>query len=247
MRFMRSLLAAGSRRRKITASFLAPAAAAAFLVATGATPAQAASPSCTPFNYYGQGASGTGNYGTADQILTWSSWNVPNEADGGFSDEAVWSIDYDNQNNALEVGFFVGWGNGNLSGGANHTNGQIPYYTINDGAEEADYWGDFLPRDTEITMFAEAFSDTSFAYVDGLIDTDTGYVVDQPRWGFTQGETSEDTATMGGGPGGDESTVYWINSAGDFEPWAYINTCANSPYWATSDNGTDDFENGGPG
>jgi hypothetical protein len=217
-----------------------------FLVATGTAPAQAASPSCAFYNYYGQGASGTGNYGTADAIRTWSSWNVPNEADGGFSDEAVWSIDYDNQNNALEVGFFVGWGNGNLHGGSNYTNGQIPYYTLKNGAEEADYWGDFLPRDTEINMFAQATSSTSFAYVDGIIDVNTGYVVDQPRWNYAQGETSEDTATMGGGSGGDDSTMYWLNSAGDFEPWAYINTCANSPYWADSGNGTDDFQNGGP-
>jgi hypothetical protein len=89
-------------------------------------------------------------------------------------------------------------------------------------------------------------SSTSFAYVDGIIDVNTGYVVDQPRWNYAQGETSEDTATMGGGSGGDDSTMYWLNSAGDFEPWAYINTCANSPYWADSGNGTDDFQNGGP-
>ena len=48
-----------------------------------------------------------------------SSWNVPNESGGNFSDEAVWSIDYNNQSNALEVGFFTGAGNGNLLGGAN--------------------------------------------------------------------------------------------------------------------------------
>jgi hypothetical protein len=187
-----------------------------------------------------------GEHVDADQIQTWSSWNVPNEADGGFSDEAVWSIDYNNQGNALEVGFFVGYGDGNLAGGSNHTNGQIPYYTLNNGKQEADYWGDFLPRSTEINMFAQALSSTSYAGVGGIIDVNTGYVVNQPRWGFTQGETNETTATMGGGSGGDESTVYWLNSAGNWEPWAYINTCADSPYWASSNNGTDDFENGGP-
>ena len=122
----------------------------------------------------------------------------------------------------------------------------IPYYTTGNGAEEADYWGKFLPRGTNITMFAQALTSDSWAYVDGVIDTDTHYVVNQPRWGFTQGETSETTATMGGGSGGDESTVYWLNSAGNFEHWTYINTCADAPYFAGSDNGTDNFDNGGP-
>jgi hypothetical protein len=245
---MSSFLADGSRRRKIAASFLAPVAAVSFLVATGTAPAQATSPNCqnNPVHYWGKGASGTGNYGTADLISTWSSWNVPNEADYQFSDEAVWSEDINNATNALEVGFFVGYGFGDITGGENHTNGQIPYYTLNNGKNEADYWGDFLPRSTEITMFAQDTSTTSFAYVDGLIDTNTGYVVNQPRWSFAQGETTETTATMGGGSGGDDSTMYWINSANNFEPWAYINTCADNPYWAKSDNGTDDFQNGGP-
>jgi hypothetical protein len=151
-------------------------------------------------------------------------------------------------NNALEVGFFTGWGSGNLSGGSNHTNGMIPYYTLNQGDNEYDYWGDFLPRNTEISMFAQATNAGSdFAYVDGLIDTKINYPVSQPRWGFTQGEVNDNAATMGGGSGGDESTVMWIDSAGAFHDWAYINTCANSPYWSGSTNGTDDFENGGPG
>lgn len=51
------------------------------------------------------------------------------------------------------------------------------------------------------------------------------------------------SATMGGG---EEATEYWISSNGTFHPWAYINTCQMSPYWALSVNGTDDFENGGP-
>jgi hypothetical protein len=43
-----------------------------------------------------------------------------------------------------------------------------------------------------------------------------------------------------------EEMMYWLNSAGDFEPWAYMSTCADSPYRASSSNGTDDFKNGGP-
>ena len=246
---MSSHQADGSRRRKITVSLLIPVAAVSCLVATDTAPAQAASPSCVIVNYYGQGASGTGNYGTADSIRTWSSWNVPNESSGGFSDESVWSIDYNNIGNSLEVGFFVGYGNGNLHGGSSYTNGQIPYYTLSNGEEEADYWGTSFPGTPRSVCTRRRSATPRFSQASAVkeIDVNTGYVVDQPRWNFAQGETSEPSATMGGGSGGDDSTMYWLNSACNFEPWAYINTCADSPYWANSDNGTDDFENGGPG
>ncbi len=238
----------GSRWRKLTTSFLVPVAATVYLVAPGSVPAQAAAPNCKIFNYYGQGASGTSNYGTADQIRTWSSWNVPNEAGGDFSDEAVWSLDYNQQHNALEVGFFTGAGNGNLIGGSNQTNGMIPYFTLNNGDDEADFWGDFLPRNTLINMIAQATGTTFYAYVDGrFLNAGMNYIVNEPRWGFTQGEVAETDATMRGGSDGDESTVYWIDSSGALHDWGFINTCADSPYWSGSTNGTDDFENGGPG
>jgi len=239
-------MADGSRRRKIIASFLAPAAATVFLVATGTAPAQAASPNCAQAegHWYGEGASGTGNYGTYAQIYTWSSWNVPNEAEQNFSNESVWSIDYNNFDNSLEVGFMVGWANGNLIGGENHTNGEIPYYTLDDGGRMAVFWGVFLPRDTLIAMYAQSSDSGSYAYVNGQLSTTIDYAVSQPRWGYAQGEVTEDTATMGGG--GDDATEYWIDSSGVAHQWAYINTCEDSPYWALSVNGTSDFENGGP-
>lgn len=98
--------------------------AAASLIATATTPAHAIVPSCNrPGHWYGAAGSGTGNYGTADQIWTWSHWSVFDPTKHYFSDEAVWSIDANNTYNALEVGFFSGWGADDIGGDPNWSNG----------------------------------------------------------------------------------------------------------------------------
>lgn len=214
------------------------------LVSVVAQPAYANAPTCAFGNYYAQAASGTGNYGTADQIWTWKNWSVYDPAGHNFSDEAVWSIDYNNNNNALEVGFFSGWGNDNIGGDPTWSNGMIPYYTTGNGAMEYDEWGSDLPANTYINMMAGAFNTYSLVNVGGQLNIDINYVVDQPRWNFTQGETNNTATWMGGGTG-DSSTLYWINSSGDLNHWSYLNDCAISPYWASSSNGTYYFANGG--
>jgi hypothetical protein len=232
--------------RRSAIAFACAVSLAMGLVTAGAAPAhaQAMPPSCTGPNLYGQGASGTGNYGTADQIWTWSSWSVSDPAEN-FSDESVWSLDANNPNqNALEVGFFSGYGKDNIGGDPNWSNGMVPYYTTGDGTNEYDEWGEYLPSDEYIYMIAQANNNGSLAYVAGALDANLSYVVSQPRWNFTQGEVSNTGTWMGGGSG-DSSTVYWLDSSDNMHPWQYIATCENSPYWADSSNGTDYFENGG--
>lgn len=62
-------------------------------------------------HYKGQATSGYGtNKGTGGWMDTWSSWSLDGHtaSTGAFSNEAVWSIDYNNKDNSLEVGFNVG-------------------------------------------------------------------------------------------------------------------------------------------
>jgi hypothetical protein len=232
--------------RKAVIVLAACLAAAIDVVAIGAGQAYAIAPGCeTPGHYYGSAGSGTGNYGTADSIWTWSNWSVyePDELKS-FSDEAVWSIDNSNPIDSLEVGFASGWGQDQIGGDPTWTNAMVPYYTENAGLDEYDEWGTDLPADSYIYMIAGANSSGSLAYVAGVLDMNLSYVVDQPRWNMTQGETNNTETWMGGGTG-DLSVNYWLNSDGDMEPWTYLNYCSNSPYWALSNNNTDDFDNGG--
>jgi hypothetical protein len=207
--------------------------------------AQAATCGAGAGHYYGAATSGTSNYGTEAQIWTWNKWSVNKDNAQDFSDEGVWSIDDNNRNDALEVGFFSGYGAGNINGASGWTNGMVPYYTLNNGGKEYDEWGTFLPSDTYIWMFAQADGSNSFAYVNGQLNTSMNYTVNQPRLSYTQGEVYDnDNVWMGGGTG-DSSTLYWLNSAGAANHWAYLTTCDNSPYWASSSNGTYFFANGG--
>lgn len=171
------------------------------------------------------------------------TWSVYDPSGGGFSDEAVWSMDANNLNNALEVGFFSGYGKDDIGGDPNWTNGMVPYYTKNQGNNEYDEWGAYLPSSQYIYMIAQANNNGSLAYVAGTLDANLTYVVSQPRWNFTQGETNN-TATWMGGGSGDSSTDYWLDSSDNMHPWQYMNICWNSPYWATTSNG-DYFDNGG--
>ena len=61
----------------------------------GGGAAEAATCPYNNYHYYSEGWSGTGNYGTGAEELTWTSWALDghNDADAGFSDEAVWTID----------------------------------------------------------------------------------------------------------------------------------------------------------
>jgi hypothetical protein len=217
----------------------------ALIVVLPASGAEAATCTNGGGHYYGQGWSGTGNYGTEAQIWTWAHWSVNKNNPNDFSDEAVWSINNNNINNALEVGFFSGHGNGDINGQSGWTNGMLPYYTLNNGANEYDAWGNFLPSNQYIWMFAQALDTNSYAYVNGQLVKTTNYVVNQPRLGFTQGEVYDNAGIwMGGGSGGDSSTLYWLDSSGANHYWAWLNDCSNAPYWVSS-SGPHFFANGG--
>lgn len=121
----------------------------------------------------------------------------------------------------------------------------VPYYTLNNGADEYDKWGTYLPANTYIWMFAQATGSLSFAYINNQLNTQINYTVNQPRLNYTQGEVYDNNGIWMGGGAGDAMTLYWLDSSGNANPWAYLSDCADSPYWARSSNGTDYFENGG--
>ena len=121
----------------------------------------------------------------------------------------------------------------------------VPYYTLNNGNNEYDEWGSFLPTNTYIWIYAQATGSESFAYVNGQLNKGINYVVNQPRLGYTQGEVyNNNKVYMGGGPG-DSMTLYWFDSGGNENYWAYLSDCADSPYWVQSSNGKYWFANGG--
>ncbi|HZT96959.1 MAG TPA: hypothetical protein VFB34_08990 [Chloroflexota bacterium] len=89
----------------LTVALLAGATAAAGSPGTAA----GAGPTCynTIGYYWAKAWSGVGDtIGTGAYTTTWSNWWVPN--DKGFSDEAVWILDYDNFDDSIEVGFYTG-------------------------------------------------------------------------------------------------------------------------------------------
>jgi hypothetical protein len=234
-----------ARRVAVIATSLATLTCAFFAVTAVRAPAAYAS--CSGGNYYGRATSGLGsNKGTGARILTWTHWSVPGESGGNFSDEAVWAVYQANTNstNALEAGFFSGWGNGNYGGGSGYTNGMIPYFTLGNGAQEYDDWGAFLPTNTWIWMSATSDGTHSWAYVNSKsIASPINYGVAFPHWNLAQGETNATNVTMGGSAG-EQMYLYYQTPSNSWYNWGFLNECVDSPYWVAT-NGTDFFENGG--
>jgi hypothetical protein len=81
------------------------------LTGTGSGTAEAATCPNNGYHYYAYAHSGAGNYGTGAEELTWNTWSFDGHGSAAkpFSDEAVWTMDNDNANDSLEVGFATGY------------------------------------------------------------------------------------------------------------------------------------------
>lgn len=207
--------------------------------------ALAAAPSCGgPYSghYYAEAQSGYGNnvIGTGASTTTWSSWSVPNNG-VNFSDEAIWIIDYNNQNNAIEGGLYSGSGS-NVS----WTNGMLPYYTLNNGANEYDDAGNYLSTNASIWLNVTSAYNGSGAFVGvGPYSMYPGnYTVSFPGYNYSQGEVYNNSNVWMGGGSGEGFTGYWEDTSRNFNAWGFNNDCADSPYWITN-NSPSSWTNGG--
>lgn len=141
--------------------------------------------------------SGSGtNTGTKATFTSWHSWSVPSPS--GFSDEAVWTIN-SSTGKALEGGFFTGLGS-NVA----WTNGMMPYYTTDNGANEYDYASHYLAIDTSYSMSVQPAINGNNAIVKvgpWTLPTPGAYTVTTPRVNYMQGEVNNTCAWLGGGTG----------------------------------------------
>jgi hypothetical protein len=185
----------------------------------GSGAAEAATCPYNNYHYYSEGWSGTGNYGTGAEELTWTSWALDghNDADAGFSDEAVWTIDNNDGSDALEVGFATGY-EGETGG---FSNAMYPYYTTDNGNNEVDFPGTSLPKDTVIWNSATSNGTDSWAYVNNKLLAKIVYDVPQPRFSYEQTEVDYHDIWMGGGSGSNIAAE-WQNASGAWNDWAYI-------------------------
>lgn len=190
------------------------------LILQGSGTAEAATCPYSGYHYYAYGQSGTGNYGTGAEELTWTTWSLDghNASDEGFSNEAVWTVDNNNSADALEVGFKAGFEL--QTGGFSDT--MYPYYTIDGGVYEDDFPGTSLPKDTDIWNSATSNGTDSWAYVNDKLIAEIAYDVPQPRLGYEQTEVNYHDISMGGGGNGSNIAAEWQNGSGEWFDWAYI-------------------------
>jgi hypothetical protein len=133
--------------RRLTKVFAAAILCIAFTW-VGLGTAQAAPAAVCPWSGYRYNAIGTSGYGsnkgTGAWQTTWNNWSLNGHPQGDqpWSNEAVWTLDYNDNSNSLEVGFYTGAGaNANI-----FSNSMYPYWTINNGGTEQDYTGTALPK-----------------------------------------------------------------------------------------------------
>lgn len=147
---------------------------------------------------------------------TWASWSLDGHSDG-FSDEAVWTIDNNNQSNALEVGFNVGTG----ANTSIYENYMYPYYTTNNGGSEKDYTGTVLPTNSTIWNSATSDGTHSWAYVNNKLLAEVSYGVSTPRLDYEQTEVNYHDIWLGGGSGSG-MTLSYQNSSNNWYNWGFI-------------------------
>jgi hypothetical protein len=191
--------------------------------AQGAAAAAALAPLCqAPYTGLHYGASANSGYGTnkgtGGYQYTWTSWSLNGHSDG-FSNEAVWTLDNNNGSNALEVGFSVGR---SLNGG--YENYQYPYYTINNGNNETDYFGTVLPTGTLIWNSATSDGTHSWAYVNNKFLAEINYGVATPRLNYEQAEVNYHDIWLGGGSGSYGAYYYQSAANNNWYAWGWIGT-----------------------
>jgi len=186
----------------MVAVIVAPALA---LLQSGA--AQAAVCGYTGYHYYSYAQSGAGtNKGTGAEMQTWTHWSLNGHpsSDSPFSNEAVWTRDYNNMSDAVEVGFMTG-----LAYEGTFSNGMYPYYTENNGNCPCHYFtGTSLPTDTDIWNSATSDGTHSWAYVNNKLLAELSYGVSTPRQNYEQAEVDYHDIWMGGGSGADVALEY---------------------------------------
>jgi hypothetical protein len=149
---------------------------------------------------------------------TWSSWNLDGHGNSGFSDEAVWAIDNNNTNDALEVGFNIGEG----ATSSTYENYMYPYYTINNGGTEIDKTATILPTNSTIWNSATSDGTHSWAYVNSTLVAEISYGVSTPRLNYEQAEVNYHDIWMGGGSGSG-LTLSYQSSNNNWYTWGYVN------------------------
>jgi hypothetical protein len=191
-----------------------PALAAVVAVATvlvqGNT-VQAAVCGYSGYHYYSYAQSGAGtNKGTGAEMLTWTHWSLNGHpsSDYPFSNEAVWTLDNNNANDALEVGFITGRANQ-----GSYSSGMYPYYTENNGGCPCGYFTSTnLPTDTVIWNSATSNGSDSWAYVNNKLLAEVAYGVSTPRLNYEQAEVDYHDIWMGGGSGSNVALEYQTSS-----------------------------------
>lgn len=179
-------------------------------------------------HYYTVAQSGSDTtIGTGAQTTTWTHWSVANNG-VNFSDEAVWISNQSNGNNALEGGFYSGSGSN-----VPWTNGLLPYYTTNNGQNEYDDAGQYLPSNTSIWLNVTSAYNGSGAFVGvGSNNMYPGnYSVSTPAQNFSQGEVYNNSGVWMGGGSGETFDAKWEDTHRNFYSWGFNNDCADSPYF----------------
>lgn len=180
----------------------------------------------TGYHYAALGDSGAGsNLGTGATELTWSNWSLDGHtsADGPFSDEAVWTINWPNYPNgnldlyySEEVGWLTGW---LVNGG--FTNAMVAYTTIQNGAAEIDDTSNVMPTGTDVWNSATSDGTHSWAYVNNQLEAVWNFGVPAPRFNREQTEVNYHDIWMGGGSGSNIAAEYQ-NTSKVWKDWGYI-------------------------
>jgi len=174
------------------------------------------------YHYYAVDQSGSGtNKGTGAWMQTWSRWSLDGHpsSDVPFADEAVWVLDHNNINDALEVGFATGYGGGT----GTLTNNMYPYVTVNNdqnpSADESDFQGVSLPTNTMIWNSATSDGSSSWGYIDNTqYAYFANYGVSTPRENYEQSEVNYHDIWMGGGSGS-TMTLYYQTPSNQWLTW----------------------------
>lgn len=158
-------------------------------------------------------------------MRTWSNWYLSSHADG-FSNEAVWTYDANNPGLAVEVGITTG-----ASENGGFSSNMYPYYTLDDGSIEHDWFNTELPTDTVIWVSARDDGTHAWAYIyNKYYAKEIDYSVPTPRVNYEQSEVNYHDIWMAGGSGSNLALEY-MNTSNKWYDWGYIKGSANSPYW----------------
>jgi hypothetical protein len=203
-------------RARVARMLAALAVMAGFLTGSAFVPGTAQASPCengaAAIHRYGQDVSGSGsNKGTGAYMQTWAHWSIDGHtaSDLPISNEAVWTIDANNRNDALEVG----WKTGYVINTGTIDNNMYPYVTVNNDqdppADEYDFTGTSLPTNTSIWNSATSDGTSTWAYINNTQYAHfASYGVSTPRQNYEQAEVNYQDIWMGGGSGSTISLYY---------------------------------------